>query len=240
MIAEDAQHNLGPASNEASATVTTSSAYRTITVDKIATVHQSTNSNKIAATGLTTTGSNELLLAFISSDGPSSGGSAAIASVTGGGLTWTLRQRSNAQPGTAEIWQAVAPAPLTNVTVTATQSSGTWQSSMSVVGLLNADTASGASVSVSGASGAPTGALTTTRAGSWVWGVGTDWTAARTHTAGTGQTIVDQYQPPSGDDYWLQRLNAQTPAPGTSVTVNDTAPTTDQWDLALIEVLPAP
>ncbi|HEY2556778.1 MAG TPA: galactose oxidase-like domain-containing protein [Diaminobutyricibacter sp.] len=240
VIAEDAQHNLGPASNEASATVTTSGTYRTITVDKITTVHQSTSSNKIAATGLTTTGSNELLLAFISSDGPSGGGSAAIASVTGGGLTWTLRQRSNAQPGTAEIWQAVAPAPLTNVTVTATQSSGSWQSSMSVVGLLNADTASGASVSVSGASGAPTGALTTTRAGSWVWGVGTDWTAARTHTAGTGQTIIDQYQPPSGDDYWLQRLNAQTPAPGTSVTVNDTAPTTDQWDLALIEVLPAP
>ncbi|NEN05937.1 DUF1929 domain-containing protein [Diaminobutyricibacter tongyongensis] len=239
VAAEDAAHNLGPASNEAQAAVTSSGTYRTITVDKIATAHQGTNTSTIAAAGVTTTGSNELLLAFISSDGPSAGGSAAISSVSGGGLTWTLRQRSNAQAGTAEIWQAVAPAPLTNVTVTATQASGTWQSSMSVVGLLNADASSGATVAASGATGAPAASLTTTRAGSWVWGVGTDWTAARTHTAGAGQTIVDQYLPPAGDTYWLQRQTAQTPGSGTSVTINDTAPTTDQWDLALIEIRPA-
>jgi hypothetical protein len=240
VVAEDAAHNVGPASNEASATVTSSSTYSTITVDKIATAHQGTSASTIAAKGLTTTGSNELLLAFISSDGPTAGGSASISSVAGGGLTWTLRQRSNAQAGTAEIWQAVAPAPLTNVTVTATHASGSWQASMSVVGLLNADTSSGATVAASGATGAPTATLSTTRAGSWVWGVGTDWTAARTHTAGAGQTMVDQYLPPAGDTYWLQRLTAQTPVSGTNVTVNDTAPTTDQWDLALIEVRAAP
>ncbi len=240
VVAEDAAHNLGPASNEAAATVPTSSTYRTISVDKIVTTHQGTSSSTLTATGLTTTGSNELLLAFISSDGPGSSGGASIASVTGGGLTWTIRQRTNAQAGTAEIWQAVAPAPLTNVTVTANQSSGSWQSSMSVVGLLNADTASGASVSASGATGLPTATLTTTRAGSWVWGVGTDWTAAQTHTVGAGQTMVDQYLSPAGDTYWLQRVTTQTPVSGTSVTVNDTAPTTDQWDLALVEILPAP
>ena len=76
--------------------------------------------------------------------------------------------------------------------------------------------------------------------GGWVWGVGTDWTAARSRTVGAGQTLVDQYLSPSGDTYWLQRTNAQTPAAGTAVTINDTAPTADKWDLALVEVLPAP
>jgi hypothetical protein len=134
----------------------------------------------------------------------------------------------------------VAPVPLTNVTVTATQSSGSWQSSMSVVGLLNADTSPGATVAAAAATGAPSAAITTTRAGSWVWGVGTDWAAARARTIGAGQTLVDQYLPPAGDTYWLQRLTAQTPVSGTNVTVNDTAPTSDRWDLALIEIRPAP
>jgi hypothetical protein len=187
--------------------------------------------------GLTTTGTNELLLAFVSSDGSSG---AQIASVSGGGLTWTLRQRSNGQPGTAEIWQAVAPAPLSNVTVTATQKSGSWQSSLTVAGFLGADTAAGAVTGANAVSGAPSATLTTTRAGSWVWGAGTDWSTAHARTVGAGQTLVDQYLSPSGDTYWLQRTNTLTAATGTAVTINDTAPTTDLWDVALIEILPAP
>jgi hypothetical protein len=201
------------------------------------TKHQGTSASTVAVGGLTTTGTNELLLAFVSSDGSSA---AQIGSVSGGGLTWTLRQRSNGQPGTAEVWQAVAPTPLSNVTVTATQKSGSWQSSLSVAGFLGADTTTGAVLAASGASGAPSATLTTTRAGSWVWGVGTDWSTAHARTVGSGQTLVDQYLSPSGDTYWLQRTSAATPAAGTAVPINDTAPTTDMWDLALIEVLPAP
>src|SRR5262249_60094339 len=55
-------------------------------------------------------------------DGPGGGSSQTISSVTGGGLTWTLRPRANSRPGTAEIWQAVASAAVSNVTVTATLS----------------------------------------------------------------------------------------------------------------------
>ncbi len=238
--AEDAAGNLGPPSNQAAAIVPTSSTYRTISVDKLVTAHQSASSTTVAVGGLTTTGTNELLLAFISSDGPGSGGSASIASVSGGGLTWTLRQRANVQAGTAEIWQAVAPAPLSNVTVTATQSSDAWQSSLTVAGFLNADTANGAVAAGNGSSSAPKGTITTTRSGSWVWGAGVDWTAAQARTVGAGQTLVDQYFSPYGDTYWLQRMTAQTPASGTAVTISDTAPTNDVWNLALIEILPAP
>ncbi|WP_394770202.1 galactose oxidase-like domain-containing protein [Lacisediminihabitans sp.] len=238
VTAQDAAGNISSPSNSATATAIVGA--RTISIDKLITGHQGTSANTVSATGLTTTGSNQLLLAFVSSDGPSGVGTAAIGSVSGGGLTWTLRKRANAQPGTAEIWQAVAPGPLTNATITASQSSGSWQSAMTVVAFLNADTAPGTVVGASAASGAPTASLTTTRAGSWVWGVGTDWSAAVPRSLGANQTLVDQYLPPAGDTYWVQRQTGQTAASGTVVTVNDTAPTNDRWDLAVVEILAAP
>ncbi|HKU35990.1 MAG TPA: galactose oxidase-like domain-containing protein, partial [Paenarthrobacter sp.] len=238
VTALDAAGNVSPPSNTATAQAV--AAPSGITVDKIVSVHQGTSTTTISAPGVTTTGSNELLLAFISSDGPSTASSARIASVTGAGLTWTLRQRSNTQPGTAEIWQAVAPGPLSNATVTATQASGTWQAAMTVVAFRGADTTTGATLGANAPSGAPTATLTTTRSGSWVWGVGTDWSNPISRTPGPNQTRVDQYLAPAGDTYWVQRQNSTTPANGTAVTINDTSPTSDRWDLAIIEILAAP
>jgi hypothetical protein len=60
-------------------------------------------------------------VAYLASDGPV-GGAESFSSVTGAGLTWARRVRSNTQAGDSEIWQAVAAQPLTNVSVTATQS----------------------------------------------------------------------------------------------------------------------
>ncbi|WP_208711209.1 galactose oxidase-like domain-containing protein [Sinomonas sp. R1AF57] len=239
VTALDAAGNVSPPSNTATATAVAPPA-GSLAVDKAVTAHQGTSSSTVTATGLTTTGTNELLLAFVSSDGPNAANSASIGGVTGAGLTWTLRQRSNAQPGTAEVWQAVAPAALSNASVTASQASGSWQASLTVVAFLGADTASGAVKAASGATGAPTATVTTTRAGSWVWAVGTDWSNAIARTAGAGQTLVDQFLAPAGDTYWVQRQTATTAGAGTSVTINDTSPTSDQWDLALVEVLPSP
>ncbi|SDP83890.1 Putative Ig domain-containing protein [Arthrobacter sp. ok909] len=237
VTAQDAAGNVSAPSNTATATAT---GVRTITVDKLVTAHQGTSAATVSAAGLTTTGSNQLILAFISSDGPSGGGTESIRSVSGGGLTWTLRRRANAQAGTAEIWQAVSHAPLTNATITATQNSGSWQSAMTVVAFNNADTTNGATAGASAASGAPSASLTTTGAGSWVWGVGTDWDAARARTVGPAQTLVDQYFPPAGDTYWVQRQTGLTATSGTVVAINDTAPTTDRWNLAVIEIRAAP
>jgi chitodextrinase len=237
VTAQDAAGNVSAPSNTATATA---SGVRTVTVDKLVIAHQGTAASTVRAAGLTTTGSNQLILAFISSDGRSGSGTESIKSVSGGGLTWTLRRRTNAQAGTAEIWQAVSPHPLTNATITATQTSGTWQSAMTVVAFNNADTTSGATGGASAASGAPSASLTTTRAGSWVWGVGNDWDASSARTVGPTQTLVDQYLPPADDTYWVQRQTSPTTASGTVVAINDTAPTTDRWNLAIIEILPAP
>jgi hypothetical protein len=239
VTAQDAAGNVGPPSDPAPVTTPAGTGVP-LAIDTSVTTHQSANGTSISSPALTTTSANELLLAFISSDGPDTG-SIAISSVTAGGLTWRLRQRSNGQAGTAEIWQAVAPAALSNVVVTATRSSGSWQGAMTVVAFNGADTATdGAVTGSSAANGAPGASLTTTRAGSWVWGVGTDWDTATAHSVGSNQTLVDQYFPPAGDTYWLQRQMSTTPAAGTVVTINDSAPTADRWDLAIIEILPAP
>ena len=49
--------------------------------------------------------------------------------------------------------------------------------------------------------------------------------------------MVHQYLTPVGDTYWVQRQNSITPVSGTLVTINDTAPTTDRYNLSIAEIL---
>ena len=80
--------------------------------------------NDVSSPSLTTAQPGELLIAFITSDGPSAGGSQTISKVSGGSLAWRLRRRANTQAGTTEIWQASAATTLNNVKVTATLGNG--------------------------------------------------------------------------------------------------------------------
>ncbi|HUK64420.1 MAG TPA: hypothetical protein VLV15_13835, partial [Dongiaceae bacterium] len=190
-----------------------------------------------------TTAANELLLAFIASDAKSAG--MTVTGVTGAGLNWVLVRRTNAQLGTAEIWRAFAPTPLAGVTVRAALAQSV-AASITVVGLTGVDATGSAGSGAIGASGtgnanpgAPTATLTTTRPGSWVWGVGADWDHATPRTMGPGQTMVHEYPAAVGDDYWVQRRDTTTPSSGTPVTINDTAPAGDRYNLTIVEVLPS-
>ena len=104
----------------------------------------------------------------------------------------------------------------------------------------NGSGAIGATAGGSESSGAPAASLTTTRNNSWVFGVGNDYDNPIARTVGSGQTLIHQYMPPVGDTYWVQRQNSPTPASGTTVTINDTAPTTDRYNVTICEILPAP
>ncbi len=234
VTAIDASGNESGQSNTINVTTTSVS----LAVDTQVVTHQSSTSTAIASPALTTTGSNELLVAFLGADGPSSGSSQSFSSVTTPGLTWTLRKRSNAQAGTSEVWTAVAASPLTNTTVTATHS-GSYVGSMVITAFKGANTsATGATGGASAATGAPTASLTSTAAGSWVWGIGNDWDGATARTVGGGQTKIDEYLASVGDTFWTQQLNATSTAAGQNITLNDTAPTTHRWNLSLIEILP--
>jgi len=131
---------------------------------------------------------------------------------------------------------------LSNQTVTATLSQNV-NASISVISFTGVDTtgtnganAIGATATANSKAGAPTASLTTTRSGSLVIGVGNDYDNPISRTIGSGQTLIHQYLSPLGDTYWMQRSSAITPAAGTTVTINDTSPTTDRYNLAIVEI----
>jgi hypothetical protein len=209
-----------------------------------ATIWRDQSTSPITTPAFSTTSGNELLLAFVATD-YLSGTNTTVTGVSGGGLTWALVRRTNVQSGTSEIWRAFAPAPLSNVTVTATLSHNV-SASLTVMSFKGVDTtgtngsgAIGATGSGNSRRGAPTASLVTTRNSSWVLGVGNDYDNATSRTPGASQVLVHQYLAPVGDTYWVQRQNAATATSGTTVTINDTAPTTDRYNLTICEVLPS-
>jgi len=185
-----------------------------------------------------------LLLAFVSTDylaGPNT----TVTGVSGGGLTWSLVVRTNVQSGTSEIWRAFALSGLSNVSVTATLSQSV-AASITVMSFTGIDTsgtngsgAIGATGTGNANSGPPTATLTTTRNGSLVVGVGNDYDNAIPRTLGPNQNLINQYLTPLGDTYWVQTEASATPLSGTSVIINDTAPTGDRYNLSICEILPA-
>jgi len=215
----------------------TGSAFGSITSDVNVSQDGASASTTIVSPVFTTSSGNEQLLAFIATD-YLSGTNTIVKSVTGGGLTWTLIQRANAQSGSAEIWGAFSSSTLTGVSITAILSQKVIASItvMSFAGV-NTTGAIGAVSSKSAASGAPTASLVTTGANSLVIGVGNDFDNATVRTLGPAQTLIHQYLTPTGDTYWVQRQTSAIPASGTTVTINDTAPTKDRYNLAIVEVL---
>ena len=182
-----------------------------------------------------------LLVALVSADAPDPccAPNTQVNTVTGGGLTWTRSVRSNVQLGTAEIWWAFSPAAHAAMTVSATMNNLGQAASLTVMTFTGAASSlvGAASGAFNSASGAPLGTIVTTRPNSMVLAVGTDWDAPRTMIAGTGQVIVNQFNPTVGDTYWVQRSGIIGTA-NTSVSINDSYPTplVDRWDLALVEI----
>src|SRR5882762_4205814 len=213
-----------------------------IAIDATASRDAASSSTTVSTLSFSTTSANELLLAFVSADNVSSPNTT-VTNIAGAGLTWVLVQRTNAQAGTAEIWRAFASSVLANVTVTATLSQRVL-SSITVMSFTGVDTSGANGAGAIGAigtgnarTGVPAASLVTTRAGSLVLGVGNDWDNAIARTVGTGQVLVHQDLASVGDTYWVQRQVSPTAFSGTSVTINDTAPTGDRYDLSIVEVL---
>ena len=222
----------------------TAAASSTLSIDVVNTVGQSTRSTSLVSGAFSTTAGNELLLALISTDNGNNESSTTVTTVTGGGLTWTLVRRTNAALGDSEIWRAFAPAVLTGTTVTATFSQSV-AAAITVISFRGVDTtgtngsgAIGATGSANALTGAPSASLVTTRNNSYVVGVGNDWDGAIARTVGPGQTLVSQFLAAFGDTFWVQRTTNPVAAAGTTVTINDTAPTDHRYNLTIVEILP--
>jgi hypothetical protein len=229
-----ATNAVGTGPPSAPSNAVTPSAAGPITADK--TVFTD-GSGTMTSPSLTTTTANDLVVAFVAGDGPVGAGKQAY-TVSGAGLTWTLAKRSNTQSGDAEIWWARASGTLSSQTVQATPTAGNLHGSLTVIAFAKA-----AGIGVTNAAGAATGApdlsLANTGAGSWVYAVGNDWDNAIARTPVSGQVLVHQRVDTAvGDTFWVQSTAAPNTAAGT-VDIHDSAPTSDQWNYAGIEVLPA-
>ena len=198
--------------------------------------NQNAANNSVTTPVFSTGAPQELLLALISTDS-SSGEKTMVNSVSGAGLQWSLVVRSNKQQGTAEIWKAVAPAVLRHVSVTA-QLSQEVASSITVKSFVGAG-AVGATGSGSSNSGAPQAGLRTTASGSIVVGVGNDYDNAIARTPTRSQQILHQFLSATGDTYWVQSLSSPVLLKGTQVVLSDVAPTSDQYNFSICEIVPA-
>lgn len=187
----------------------------------------------VTTDAFSTSSSGEVLIALVGSDGVST---PQTVTVSGAGLKWTLVRRVNTRGGDSEIWTATASGILTGATVTSSQSSSGFDESLTVIAVAGASGV-GASASANAGSGAPSVQLTSAAAGSLVFGVGNDYDNAVARTPGPGQSISHEWLDlTTGDTYWAQAVTAPTTSAGQVVTVNDTAPTSDRWNLAAVEV----
>jgi hypothetical protein len=190
---------------------------------------------QVATAPFRTVVAGETLLAFVSADGPQN--LRQSATVSAGGLSWQLVARSNKSPGDSEIWEAVARQPTAVSPITANLYLGGYNESLSVIAMEGADGA-GASAAASGNTGAPRLQLKSLSATSLVFAVGNDWDSATARSLPTGWVLLNQWlDTQTGDTFWSQYTNQPTGAAGSSITVSDTAPTNDHWNLAAVELI---
>jgi hypothetical protein len=229
--ATDSQGNMG---NSAAVTFTVNNSHPANLIGKDVSI-SADGHDAITTSVFSTSTPSDLLVTFVSFDGPPN--APQTASVGGAGLTWTLLERSNTQSGTAEIWSARADGLLSGATVTATQTAGTsFHGSLTMIAFSNA-----AGTSVVGRTGAPTGApdipLPGVIAGDWVFAVGNDWDNAVARVPMSGQVLVHQkVDTVVGDTYWVQSTAAPITA-NALVDIHDTLPTSDQWNYAAVEIV---
>src|ERR1700690_3234561 len=82
-----------------------------VTIDATTWTDAPAASSTVTTPAFSTVSGNELVLAFVSAD-YLSGTNTTVTAVSGGGLTWALVVRTNAQSGRAGIGRALATAPL--------------------------------------------------------------------------------------------------------------------------------
>jgi hypothetical protein len=189
----------------------------------------------VTTPAFTTAEAGDRLLAFVASDGPA-GANRQSAKLSGAGLNWTLVARANSRSGDAEIWSATALAPLSQVNVTSTPAVGGYDQSLAVISMQMSEGV-GATATGGAASGAPSVSLKSTEEGSLVFSVGNDYDSATARTLGANQVMLHQFlDTGTGDTFWSQYTGQVIGAAGTIVTLNDTAPTNDQWNMAAVEL----
>ena len=204
-------------------------------VDVEVSADQRTPASQIKSPKLTTSQNGELLLALISTDGPTSP-TQRVTKVTGGGLTWTLASRANQTWGTTEIWQARATNRLSKVVITADLAKSGFDGAITVVAFTGAADRVASTGAASGVTGAASVTLDPGSCNSLIWATGHNWSRATNPIPALGQSIVHKFiDTRVGDSYWTQRVDVPT-LDGSPVVVKASGSVKDRWTMVAVEV----
>jgi hypothetical protein len=211
-----------------------------------------------APCGVYTTTKNTLIVAFVAADGPSTGGQTlSVTSTTASGgtspVTFHKVASENAGLGDSEVWYADASAIIPStapifVTATASEASGKtkYDVSLQVVPFNNAITAGangpqgtgiGNSAVAFSSKGTPTVSLNTLGSDSLVFAEANDWKATYLPTPVSGQTAIGVADNNLDKTFYTQYTNSPQGANGSKVTIADTSPTNNPFNLVAVEIL---
>jgi hypothetical protein len=187
----------------------------------------------MARVRLSTHAAGELLVAFVAANGPAHRKQTSL--ITGRSLLWTLVARADRSRGDAEVWTAVAPARLSHTAITTRLARRGYSEALTVIAFRTP-----ARVGAARTSSAPKGrasvTLTTTGAISKVFAVGDDSASSTPRTPAPHQVLLQQVLSERHATYWLQTTARATGAAGASVTILDTKPLNDPYNVTAVEI----
>jgi RHS repeat-associated protein len=200
-----------------------------VTSGKIVFAH-TTGHRGVVSQLVSTSGANDLVLAFVSAKEPRGGGQR-VANIRGGGLKWTAVTSGSFSDGYVSIWKARASQRLKRTRVSVKLHAAGLPVALAVVGF-----DSGASV-VSGARGSGrSGAAnitTTVPTDAGVWAVGQEAVRHAKLRPLNGQTLKTQVNAPTNATSWLQ---SGAPVSAGSLVLGDSTPKSSSWALAAVTI----
>ena len=223
-----------------------------------------TNSGTTTTSAAFSPPANSVIFVFFALNGATGVTAQSVTAMTdslGSHLGWALftGSRDNIRSGSTldgdtEVWWASCPSAQTNMTVTATYAVINSNATVNPAGLMEVVVFTGAATTQNGnasirnstSTGTPSQTLVTSANNSWVFGVIQNWTSGTGPTPDANQTnaingtSTIELDSTDGDAYWMQLQNNPTPASGTTVTIDDTAPTSIVFHFSMVEVLAAP
>ncbi len=202
-----------------------------ITSGKVGFAHAATIARKhpVISAVVSTSGSGDRLLAFVTVANPAHGHEG-VAGVTGGGATWTQVTSTASPAGYVAIWQARARKRLTRARISVRLRTGNVKAALATVAFdSNAVVATDASGSAR--SGAPHLKLTVP-ANAMVMALGRDKSAHGSLKPLKGQILVGHVAS-SGVVSWMQSVTATA---GGLVTVGLASPTSFAWGLGAVAI----
>ena len=194
--------------------------------------------DSITAPKLTTAGAQELLVAYVSFDGPHSP-TQQITSLRSDDLTWTRQERANKTWGSTEVWTAYATKRVKDVQVKAVFKHRGYTGTITVAAYTGAARDVG-TAAATGVSSEAKVVITPASSSSLIWSVGHNWSTSTAPKLPADHAWVHTFHSRQVDDYfWVQRRTTATTSRDAITVRNAGLRKNDRWQLVAVEIRPA-